>query len=527
MNAFRLNSNITSSLLFVILGTVFIIQMTTKPLSDWGNYYYGSHFLLNGSFSKDVYEPYKFNLMVREQGETDVFLNYTPIPPFTALFYLPFQFTDAVTAKIIFSILSILAFSLSFYRLTRLLRISSYWLLLIPVVFIFPFRNNIFFGQTYLLIIAMLIEGFVAYKNGKNILAGLFWSAAILLKLFPGILLLFLLFKKDYRQLGYTVFFIMLLSVITALVTGFGQNVQYFSEIMPRMLNNEINDPYASTYQSMPVLLNKIFVYDKLLNPYGTINNPLLFKIFTYLFSLSILYIAGVYTLKSNDDDYIKFSFWLLCGLLLTGYGSGYSLLLMIFIVTAFLNKNENRKILTAFVFMFVFAITSVPVHLFSKMSLLLQFPRLYMMIAFFVFIIILFKIKPVYKYIYTVPVLALLLGYLNQPEYNNSSEYVMDKEEALLIYDYGESNGKLKINFIDQNGRNEKELKKAAAFQQSNVELKYNQVFYKGEQLTFTKDNKLMPLLTADNEIYYLSDKNRGVGFYTIRRLTINPVTQ
>lgn len=125
------------------------------------------------------------------------------------------------------------------------------------------------------------------------------------------------------------------------------------------------------------------------------------------------------------------------------------------------------------------------------------------------------------------VPVLALLLGYLNQPEYNNSSEYVMDKEEALLIYDYGESNGKLKINFIDQNGRNEKELKKAAAFQQSNVELKNNQVFYNGEQLTFTKDNKLMPLLTADNEIYYLSDKNRGVGFYTIRQLTINPVTQ
>ena len=522
MNAFRLNSNITSSLLFVILGTIFIIQMTTKPLSDWGNYYYGSRFLLSGTFTEDVYEPYKFNLMVREQGETDVFLNYTPIPPFSALFYLPFQVTDTMTAKIIFSFLSILAFSLSFYRLTRFLRISSYWLLLISVVFIFPFRNNIFFGQTYLLIIAMLIEGFIAYKNDKSILAGFLWSIAILLKLFPGIILLFLLFKKDYKQLGITVLFIAVFSLVTAVITGFGLNLDYFTQIMPRMLNNDINDPYASTYQSMPVLLNKIFIYDKLLNPYGAINNPFLFKIFTYLFSFGILYIAGVFTLKSNEHDYIKFSFWLLCGLLITGYGSSYSLLLMIFIVTAFLNKNKSRKILTALVFLFVFAIASVPVHLFSKMVLLMQFPRLYIMIGFFVLVILLFKIKPVYKYIYTVPVLALLLGYLNQPEYNNSSEYVLDKDEALLIYDYGESNGKLKINFIDQNGRNEKELKKAAGFQQSSVELKNNQVFYNGKQLTFTKENKLTPLLTTENEIYYLSDKNRGVGFYTIRKISL-----
>lgn len=522
MSGLKSHANIISSVMFVVLGTVFIIQMTGKPLSDWGNYYYGSRFLAEGKFGNDVYEPYKFNLMVREAGETDIFLNYTPIPPFTALFYLPLQFTDSITAKIIFSILSVLVFAASFYRLTKLLGISSYWLLLVPVLFIFPYRNNIFFGQTYLLIISMLAEGFIAYKNDKSILAGFLWSIAILLKLFPGILLLFLLFKKDYKQLGITVLFIAVFSLVTAAVTGFGLNIDYFTQIMPRMLNNEINDPYASTYQSMPVLLNKIFIYDKLLNPNGTINNPLLFKIFSYMFSLSVIYVAAVYTVKKDGDDYIKFSLWLLCGLLITGYGSSYSLLLIIFIVMAVLNKSDSRILAAGIVFAFVFAINSVPVHLFGKMTLLLQFPRLYMMIVFFILIMMLLKIKPGYKYFIAVPILALLLGYLNRPEYNNSSEYVLDKEEALLIYDFGESNGKLKIFFIDQNGRNEKELKKEVSFLNSDAALKDNQVYLNGNQITFSNDMKLKPVLSSQKEIYYLSDKNRGAGFYTLRRIIL-----
>ncbi len=518
-----INPNVLLAVIIVIIGIVFTMQMVNKPLSDWGNYYYGSNLLLEGKFNKDVYEAYKFNLLIREHGETDIFLNYTPIPSFTALFYIPFQFTSSVNAKIIFCLLSTLLFAIAVYRFTKFLQIDSYWLLVIPFILVLPMRSNIFFGQTYLLIIAMLMEGYISYQTDKKFLAGLLWGAAILLKLFPGIILLYLLFKKDYKMLGVTIGIMAVLSIITVAVTGFGLNVEYFTQIMPRMLNNEINDTYAPSYQSMLVLLNKIFVYDKLLNPAGTMNNPLVFKILNSLYSLIVLYICAMFTIKKDTDDYLKFSLWLLAGLMITGYGSGYSLLLLVFIALASVKHLKEKRFAQIIVLGFIFAISSIPVHMFSKFSLLMQFPRLYLFIAFFIVILIIYKIKPPFKYIYAVPLLAVVIGFLSAPQFNESAEYVLDKEEALLIYDYGKSNGKLMIKFIDQNGKNEKELEHGADFTpNAEVTLQNNQVFYKGRQLTFTKDIKLKPMLNNTNEIYYLSDKNRGVGFYTLRKIIL-----
>lgn len=516
--------NLLAAAMFVILGTVFTVQMVNKPLSDWGNYYYGSNFLLNGTFGKDVYEPFKFNMMVRQQGETDIFLNYTPIPPFTALFYVPFQFTGVINAKIIFSILSVLIFALVFYRFTKFLQINSYWLLIIPILLVFPMRSNIFFGQTYLLIIAMLMEGYISYRTDKKILAGVLWSVAILLKLFPGIILLYLLFKKDYKQLGITAAFILVLSLITAAVTGFTLNYDYFTHIMPRMLNNDINDTYASSYQSMPVLLNKIFVYDKLLNPTGSMEQPVLFKILYALYSFTVLYICAMFTLKNENEgnDILKFSLWLVAGLLVTGYGSGYSLLLLIFITITSVQQFKN-KFKLAIIFGFIFAICSIPVHMFTKYSVLMQFPRLYIFILFFIILIIFFKITPQLKYYIAVPVLAVAFGFLRAGSVSNS-EYVLNKEEALLIYDYTESNGKLKIKFIDQNGRNEKELEYPVQLSESpQIEIKNNKLYYNGNELLTSGGNIVNAKLNGSGEVYYLSDNNRGVGFFTLRKAYIS----
>ena len=53
-------------------------------------------------------------------------------------------------------------------------------------------------------------------------------------------------------------------------------------------------------------------------------------------------------------------------------------------------------------------------------------------------------------------------------------------------------------------------------------LELKNNQVFYNNRQLTFDKSNKLKPMLIDDKFILYLSDYDRGIGFYTLRKITL-----
>ncbi|HEV2354895.1 MAG TPA: hypothetical protein VGR89_11655, partial [Puia sp.] len=50
-------------------------------------------------------------------------------------------------------------------------------------------------------------------------------------------------------------------------------------------------------------------------------------------------------------------------------------------------------------------------------------------------------------------------------------------------------------------------------------LELRDNQIWYRGRQLTHSADRKAQPALVNGAEVYYLSDAYRGFGFYTLRK--------
>ena len=54
-------------------------------------------------------------------------------------------------------------------------------------------------------------------------------------------------------------------------------------------------------------------------------------------------------------------------------------------------------------------------------------------------------------------------------------------------------------------------------------IEIKENQIYYNGKTLTSDKSNKLKPLLVDEHTVIYLSDLDRGIGFYTLRKLHIH----
>jgi hypothetical protein len=51
-------------------------------------------------------------------------------------------------------------------------------------------------------------------------------------------------------------------------------------------------------------------------------------------------------------------------------------------------------------------------------------------------------------------------------------------------------------------------------------LELKDNQIWYKGKQITNSPDRKAKPVLINGKDIFYLSDKDRGFDFYTLRKI-------
>ncbi|MES1182053.1 MAG: hypothetical protein ABUL44_04590, partial [Flavobacterium sp.] len=95
-------------LFFLLAGTLMLYFSFLLPLSDYGNYYYGSKFLAAGKFSAAVYDPWSFNQMIQAAGHFELYENYTPVPPFSLVAYLPFVFFDPETSKFIFGCFSLL-----------------------------------------------------------------------------------------------------------------------------------------------------------------------------------------------------------------------------------------------------------------------------------------------------------------------------------------------------------------------------------------------------------------------------------
>src|SRR6188768_3882218 len=274
--------NLLCCLIILTAGIFLSVLYFSYPVHDYGNYYYGSRFAIEGKNISDIYEPWKFNLDVRNlpgMQHEKFFLNYAVVPPFTLFFYMPLSFFDVHLSKFLFNLFSVLVFSFFLFRLLRLLNVQSKYILLLPLLAFIPFRNNFLFGQTYLLITGLIMGGFIAESKNKNLPSAIYYSLAIVLKISPAILLLYLLLRKKFRLLLLTTLMSTALFFSAVSITGWDLMMDYLLKYVPRMSLNEINNPYAGSYQSFTVLLRNIFIPDKLLNPDALFNAPLLFSI--------------------------------------------------------------------------------------------------------------------------------------------------------------------------------------------------------------------------------------------------------
>lgn len=104
-------------------------------------------------------------------------------------------------------------------------------IILIPFLILFRFilenLSNIQIN-TYLLLLCMLSIYF--FTKGKNMLSGIFLAFAISLKVYPIFLLLYFIFKREFKIAGFTLLFIIVFNSITLLVWGSEQTIQYYTE---------------------------------------------------------------------------------------------------------------------------------------------------------------------------------------------------------------------------------------------------------------------------------------------------------
>lgn len=494
----------------------FIYKAAAAPFSDYAGYYFGSQALLQGNY-QDVYDTYALNAMIAQKGYNGIFISYTPFPPFTSIVFAPFLLFPVAVSKILFNIFSASVFLLVLSRAVKYFSIPTWFTWLVPVLFFIPLRNNIFFGQAYLLLFALLLEGYMAYKKGSTVTAALLWGVAIVFKLFPLVILFFLLVKKQYKQAMYAAAACILLGIVSVLLNGVASWQYYVFTIFPRANSGELNDSYTYLFQSAFMLAKNLLVYDEIQNPHVLFNSMPVFIVSMALFKSVVLAACVGITVHKKASGLMAFASWITASMLLSPNGSTYSLILLLMPLLAL---TDSKKIYLYIGMGLIFFICTIPVQALSRWPLLLQFPRLYLLVLFFGLLILVAGTRFLWQPLIVIFTLLLLADAPKLFAQKQNSAYLLP-DELPLVYAYTIKDKQLVYYYWDEKGSHERitgyPVQQHTA---ADVHIENNQVYYKGKQLTSTPDRKQQVTLINGRDIIFLSDLNRGFGFYTLRRV-------
>ncbi len=497
-----------------------LFQVSNFKIHDFGNYYFAAVNWSQDFLGAELFKPASFNQWIHDHFDVTIFASYSPSPPSTFYFFIPFTWLSPLTAKMVWVVLNSIVGILAFKRMQQISSASwNSWTVAL-LVCISAFYYEILFGQLYLFLLFLLVEGFYQFRNNHLWSAAFLWSLAIALKFFPIIIFGFLWSKGEWKTIWRTFLVTAMMALFFVWLTGIELWNFYINTILSKANFGFINTAFNQYFQSPVSWLNHLFVFDELSNP-----TPLAMMEFMVPFAKAILLgillgIAVFVTRKSVHNYFQDFSLWLVLGLLLSPSGSTYSMLLAAPLLFAFLTTKHP----ISFHFLLgslLFLAINIPIRWTADWPVIFQFPRLYFMLVIFIVITYKHLSKSALFTIGLGCVLFLIPAFLTNST-SDKAEYVLNSDYA-VVTDFDVKDNKLAISILGEHGIEYKSLEVHAQFEHNqNLVIDDNQIYFEGRQLTYGLDQKAKPKLSKDGFVYYLSDYRRGHGFYTLRKLKL-----
>jgi hypothetical protein len=372
----------TCILIFAFCGFFGLFMSFRAPLSDFGNYYYGSKIAWErDGFYHSVYDVASFNGNVQELGEKNLFLDHATVAPTSMVLYLPLTWiANAHTAKIMFNIAGLLFFPLVLYRFLKWKNIEITWPLVALILAAqVPIYYNLSFGQTYLIVTGFIMIAIMCADTHPWV-GGVLLGISICLKISPALFLIWFLTQRKFKVIIGAIF---TTAVIVSAVESFGKMrlhvYDFYSYNLPRMMDGFISDPFTSSFQSVIVFLRKLMLPDAILNPNPLINgSERLVQLFSVL-AFIVLAFFLVRAWKESQDVRKKFVLLILFLCITSGYTSTYSLILLLpFIIVGNTRKDWIRAGLYSIAF-------SLPPRIFDGYSPFMEEYKLWIFIALFI----------------------------------------------------------------------------------------------------------------------------------------------
>src|SRR2546428_12192923 len=122
-------------------------------------------------------------------------------------FMLPFSFISFHVAKLIWLALSLFAMGWGMWLVGRTIHshtLSSFCMVSLALIFQ-PVRNTLELGQVNALMFILLAVFFALYRGGRDVPAGLVLGLSIAIRLHPAMLVLYLMWRREFRTAGLVV----------------------------------------------------------------------------------------------------------------------------------------------------------------------------------------------------------------------------------------------------------------------------------------------------------------------------------
>lgn len=273
-----------------ILAFKFAVIWSNDPSDFYQDYCSGLALRLN----IPLYTPEFQNTCLKFTGMS----NESFHPPFNALLFAPLSLLPFKEAYLAWIVISLLFLQLSVSLVTRALSVPPKIRILTNIVIPiwYPTLYAIACGQSALFLSSLILLGWWALLSKKDLLVGVCWATAALIKLFPLFLMLPLLALRRIRAFKVYLVTLGLLCLATYFTLGSRNIWPYFNSIIKRNVDEWSIYP---TVQSISGITSMLFKANAV--GLNLIQNDLIASL-SYALMVCIILLGTIYTYKSSCE---------------------------------------------------------------------------------------------------------------------------------------------------------------------------------------------------------------------------------
>jgi hypothetical protein len=354
-----------SALVWVFIAHAIIPGWQTLG-SEFPDYYLAAELYHRGIPLDRAYEWTWFQRQNDHLGVRQGLVSFAPNPPSLVLSLLPFSTLQPLNAKRAWIVLSLLLLALSVLFLHCATSLRWVDIVLITLLCVLPLSSDIKTARHYVLIFFLICAAYYAMREGHSGISGALWSVAAVLKLFPALIVILFLRKRNWRAMAGFLLGGTTLMVLSILLFGVEVHRVFILDVLTQASRGDWLGPYVLTQNSFITLWSHLFLVEPELNPFPWIDSPQLYAIVLALTTTVLLFAFLVLpdTRKKSPTPPLQWAAIIPMMLLLsTNVAADYSCLLIfsaVVAVDALLNEGAKMTAI-ALLFLYVAACAPVP----------------------------------------------------------------------------------------------------------------------------------------------------------------------